>query len=208
MENNFGNEKFIESLRSEVFYSAGSGGERTEKHLVTRAHLWCRSTYSMASLDLEKLIWCESFAVSSICIFTSFKLTVPINPMLGRENKEFGNISKKQETWLNKTNLKTLYYLSMKLTVSFQDQTVTFSPFQWMFWKLNSQIQEILTWLWLGVPTHLVFGPLLSNLASVKNSWLFHRLEKPENSTFYMLSRGKRKRTKCRSTWELRKLTD
>ena len=39
MENNFGNEKFIESLRSEVFYSAGSGGERTEKHLVTRAHL-------------------------------------------------------------------------------------------------------------------------------------------------------------------------
>ena len=56
----------------------------------------------MASLGVEKLIWCESFAVSSICIFTSFKLTVPINPTLGRENKEFGNISKKQETWLRK----------------------------------------------------------------------------------------------------------
>ena len=66
----------------EVFYSVGSGGERTEKHLVTRVHLWCRSTYSTASLDVEKLIWCKSFAVSLICIFTSFKLTVLISPML------------------------------------------------------------------------------------------------------------------------------
>ena len=85
--------KVIKSLISVTQQAAEAKGQR---------NIWCRSTYSMASLDLEKLIWCESFAVSSICIFTSFKLTVPINPTLGRENKDFGNISKKQETWLRK----------------------------------------------------------------------------------------------------------